>query len=136
MEIGNRVEVNTRMSLRYCLPYLFDISGMRATIYINPVLCANSIFAVSLVEAFAATSRLRLVRFSSSGIVLVATNEKMANLIKSDSDKTILLPAKPSSPRQFFERIYGHLETNSSVKTVHSPIQSEQSSSPIYLDDR
>lgn len=48
----------------------------------------------------------------------------------------ILTPTKPSSPRQFFERLYGHLETNSNVKTTHSPIQREQSLSPIYLDDR
>lgn len=61
----------------------------------------------------------------------------MANSIKSDFDKTVSTPTKPSSPRQFFERLYGHLETNSNVTTVHSPIQSEQSSSsPIYLDDR
>lgn len=50
---------------------------------------------------------------------------------------------RPSSPRQFFERLYGHLETSSSVntsisdaKTNVSPIQSEISSSPEFLDER
>lgn len=43
--------------------------------------------------------------------------------------------ARPSSPRQFFERLYGHLE-NTDTKTVCSPGQSELSSSPDILDDR
>lgn len=43
--------------------------------------------------------------------------------------------ARPSSPRQFFERLYGHLE-NTESKTVCSPGQSELSSSPDILDDR
>lgn len=42
---------------------------------------------------------------------------------------------RPSSPRQFFERLYGHLESTES-KTVCSPGQSELSSSPDILDDR
>lgn len=42
---------------------------------------------------------------------------------------------RPSSPRQFFERLYGHLENNdSSAKTICSPVQSELSSSPELLD--
>lgn len=45
--------------------------------------------------------------------------------------------ARPSSPRQFFERLYGHLEnTDSNSKTVCSPGQSELSSSPDIPDDR
>lgn len=43
--------------------------------------------------------------------------------------------ARPSSPRQFFERLYGHLE-NTESKTVRSPGQSELSSSPDIIDDR
>lgn len=42
---------------------------------------------------------------------------------------------RPSSPRQFFERLYGHLE-NADAKTICSPGQSELSSSPDILDDR
>lgn len=46
-------------------------------------------------------------------------------------------PARPSSPRQFFERLYGHLEsTESNTKAACSPGQSELSSSPDILDDR
>lgn len=44
---------------------------------------------------------------------------------------------RPSSPRQFFERIYGHLEnSNSNPKEMCSPVQSELSSSPDLIDDR
>lgn len=48
-----------------------------------------------------------------------------------------------SSPRQFFEKLYGHLETSSTPKSViaeskinQSPIQSELSSSPGFMDER
>lgn len=42
---------------------------------------------------------------------------------------------RPSSPRQFFERLYGHLESSdSNAKTISSPGQSELSSSPDILD--
>lgn len=44
---------------------------------------------------------------------------------------------RPSSPRQFFERLYGHLETgDSNSKQICSPGQSELSSSPDLIDDR
>lgn len=47
---------------------------------------------------------------------------------------------RPQSPRQFFERIYGHLEnsSNNNVDVNHikpiSPIASELSSSPDLID--
>lgn len=51
--------------------------------------------------------------------------------------KSSIGAARPSSPRQFFERLYGHLEsTDSNSKAVCSPGQSELSSSPDILDDR
>lgn len=59
----------------------------------------------------------------------------MANL-KNNPQKTIVTSTRPSSPRQFFERIYGHLETDNNVKPVCSPVQSELSASPDFLNDR
>lgn len=46
-----------------------------------------------------------------------------------------------SSPRQFFEKLYGHLETPNSTtitepKPIESPIQSDVSSSPGFVDER
>lgn len=48
---------------------------------------------------------------------------------------------RPQSPRQFFERIYGHLENSSNNNVVEvnnikpiSPLASELSSSPDMLD--
>lgn len=52
-----------------------------------------------------------------------------------DGTNVTIAAARPSSPRQFFERLYGHLESADS-KTVCSPGQSELSSSPDILDDR
>lgn len=45
------------------------------------------------------------------------------------------ITARPSSPRQFFERLYGHLENgDSNSKAICSPAQSELSSSPDIID--
>lgn len=62
------------------------------------------------------------------------STKEFVDLTKNNN--TIGAP-RPSSPRQFFERLYGHLEsTDSNSKTVCSPGQSELSSSPDILDDR
>lgn len=55
--------------------------------------------------------------------------------LKKNGTTVSIASARPSSPRQFFERLYGHLE-NTDSKTVCSPGQSELSSSPDILDDR
>lgn len=60
------------------------------------------------------------------------------------SSTTLKTPAtahRCSSPRQFFEKLYGHLETPNSTtvaepKANESPIQSDVSSSPGFLDER
>lgn len=54
---------------------------------------------------------------------------------KTDPTNSSIGVIRPSSPRQFFERIYGHLE-NSDSKAICSPGQSELSSSPDLADDR
>lgn len=62
--------------------------------------------------------------------------EMQSNKEMTKSDSTVAIGAiRPSSPRQFFERLYGHLE-NADAKTIGSPGQSELSSSPDILDDR
>lgn len=55
----------------------------------------------------------------------------------------VTTPHRCSSPRQFFEKLYGHLETSgtsasslSDVKIREPSIPSEHSSSPDFLDDR
>lgn len=64
---------------------------------------------------------------------LISESKKNINT----NDSTRVTPARPSSPRQFFERLYGHLESSeSNTKAVCSPGQSELSSSPDILDDR
>ncbi|XP_055325432.1 homeobox protein rough [Sitodiplosis mosellana] len=56
---------------------------------------------------------------------------------KNNDTNVSIVAARPSSPRQFFERLYGHLESaDTNTKTVCSPGQSELSSSPDILDDR
>lgn len=57
--------------------------------------------------------------------------------IKRDTATVSIVGVRPSSPRQFFERLYGHLE-NADAKTICSPSAqiSELSSSPDILDDR
>lgn len=58
-----------------------------------------------------------------------------SELSKIDNKNTVV--QRPSSPRQFFERLYGDLETNdSNNKSTCSPVRSELSSSPDYLDER
>lgn len=62
----------------------------------------------------------------------MATNQSYLN--SSKNNETIGV-ARPSSPRQFFERLYGHLESSDS-KAICSPGQSELSSSPDLSNDR
>lgn len=53
------------------------------------------------------------------------------------NESTRVNPVRPSSPRQFFERLYGHLESSEpNTKAACSPAQSELSSSSDILDDR
>lgn len=62
------------------------------------------------------------------------------NSERSDKNDAIISSTgviRPSSPRQFFERLYGHLEnSDSNPKEICSPVQSELSSSPDLIDDR
>lgn len=59
------------------------------------------------------------------------------NLIVSTKTDVISSAVRPSSPRQFFERIYGNLDNNTSnAKSLITPEQSELSSSPDILTDR
>lgn len=69
----------------------------------------------------------------------VLNTRSVYNNSVSKSLKTIV--HRPQSPRQFFERIYGHLEnsTNNNVVDVNimkpiSPLPSELSSSPDLMD--
>lgn len=69
-----------------------------------------------------------------------STNKKKIRMqlnkeMKKSSTTVPIVGVRPSSPRQFFERLYGHLE-NADAKTICSPGQSELSSSPDILDDR
>lgn len=63
-------------------------------------------------------------------------SESIVLTVKSDTQ----ISNRPSSPRQFFERIYGHLESsntsNEQNDTVMSPDLSEISSSPEIIDIR
>lgn len=63
------------------------------------------------------------------------TNDK--SLIISTKTNVISSIVRPSSPRQFFERIYGHLENTTAIsKNVFASEQSELSSSPDISNDR
>lgn len=60
------------------------------------------------------------------------------NSVNKNSKTTV---HRPQSPRQFFERIYGHLENSSNNNVVDvnnikpiSPLASELSSSPDMID--
>lgn len=65
------------------------------------------------------------------------SNKNFVGATKNNDTNVSIGAARPSSPRQFFERLYGHLEsTETNSKTVCSPGQSELSSSPDILDDR
>lgn len=61
-------------------------------------------------------------------------SENCTSSVKSDNH---VLPNRPSSPRQFFERIYGHLETTNEHNSEKlSSDLSEISSSPDLCDLR
>lgn len=62
---------------------------------------------------------------------------ELSKEIKRDNATVSIAGVRPSSPRQFFERLYGHLE-NADAKTICSPgaQNCELSSSPDILDDR
>ncbi|XP_031618274.1 homeobox protein rough-like [Contarinia nasturtii] len=65
------------------------------------------------------------------------SNKSFVNVTKNGNTNVSISSARPSSPRQFFERLYGHLESSdTNSKAVCSPAQSELSSSPDILDDR
>lgn len=73
--------------------------------------------------------------------VLTDINESAKREKGTLSAKSDVIPNRPSSPRQFFERIYGHLETTNvsneqSFSEQISPDLSETSSSPELCDLR
>lgn len=82
---------------------------------------------------------------NNSGKAAVYSAEEVESGLTTGSDTTAIttIPSKPSSPRKFFERLYGHLDTaNSSPKepepvATRSPSVSSGSSnrsSPTLLD--
>lgn len=65
------------------------------------------------------------------------SNKNFENGKKNGNTNIAISSGRPSSPRQFFERLYGHLESgDTNSKAICSPDQSELSSSPDILDDR
>lgn len=65
------------------------------------------------------------------------SNKSFVSATKNNDTNVSIVAARPSSPRQFFERLYGHLESaDTNPKTICSPGQSELSSSPDIIDDR
>lgn len=50
--------------------------------------------------------------------------------------ETQLRTTKPLSPRKFFERLYGHLESVPSAKESSVPPAKSELNSPLLFDDR
>ncbi|KAL1375469.1 hypothetical protein pipiens_017467 [Culex pipiens pipiens] len=81
---------------------------------------------------------------NNSGKAAVYSLEEVESGLTTGSDATTVttLPSKPSSPRKFFERLYGHLDKDSGSKEpepvpIRSPSVSSGSSnrsSPTLLD--
>lgn len=81
---------------------------------------------------------------NNSGKAAVYSMEEVESGLTTGSDATTVttLPSKPSSPRKFFERLYGHLDKDSGSKEpepapTRSPSVSSGSSnrsSPTLLD--